>query len=259
MFEDGVETKLYLTWISAESICLLQRFVVSKSVWLSSFIRQQIPAQMWRAGNSRFKGRSTQLLHYIGFVYAALRGYRDPCWSFVESRNQFDKFLNGTANWTSAAATSSPRSLKPNPSAYYVWLENRGTSIWTSAFFFYWQASLGVKTESGAVRLGRHLPSHRRSLAEWSDLISRTALITQQMGTERSVTETKTNPRVDYGPCGVRVRVQSGWLFWLSVQKKNDCSRLLRTQARRCFLFTPAPPFVSQHLAPVTPASRLSS
>lgn len=75
-------------------------------------------------------------------------------------------------------------------------------------------------------------------LPELSDLISRAALITQQMGTERSVTKTKTNPRLDYGSCGVRVRVRT----LLTVSPETDCSPLVGARARRRFRFTPVCP-----------------
>lgn len=113
--------------------------------------------------------------------------------------------------------------LKPSPFAYYTWLVPQNVCSFCLTEF---SQSKMFKRETRAGRLGQHLPSRCRSLAELSDLISSTALITQQMGTERSVTKTKTSPRLDYGSCGVRVCVQSDWaLFWLSVQKQIvlDC------------------------------------
>lgn len=81
----------------------------------------------------------------------------------------------------------------------------------------------------------------RRSLAELSDLISRTALITQQMGTERSVTKTKTSPRLDYGSCGVRVPSSQ-------TERSSDCqskNRLFPTDV------CASPPLLPFHPAPV--------
>lgn len=149
-------------------------------------------------------------------------------------------FLNWTVNWTSAAAyvvkEDSPTcSLKPNPFAYYMWFGNSASWNELQLFCLTKYSGSEKRLNGRPERFGSVSICH--AAAELSDLISSTALITRQMGTERSVTQTKTNPRLDYGSCGVRVRVRSERaLFWLSVQKQI----VLDCWAHK-LLFTPAP------------------
>ena len=95
------------------------------------------------------------------------------------------------------------------PEQQYVGLQQHWP--WTCVLFF------DLFVVSGTISVSRPLPAAFQPYSA-RDLISSAGLITQQMGTECSVTKTKTNPQLDYGSACVCVcvcvHVSSQTLIW---------------------------------------------